>query len=300
MAFFIGVLSFNLIIWLVSWYFKKGPFQGFWAAARLALALMFTQVGIAHIIKPESLSYMIEGFVPQATLVIILTGIFEMVVPWGLLIPKFRKWTAYVLITYLVAIFPANINVAVSGLTAPGGLPSASWYTWSRLLFQPVYILWVWYAAFFHKKVKSNITFLAFLPLLSISLVSFTFKNISTYKVNVLVSNLPAKGGELYIGWYADENGFREVSKAKYKQIVKVANQKTITIPFDDIAPGTYAISTFLDQNGNGVLDKNFFGVPTEPYGFSNNVYPAMRAASYEEASFKIQSNYEIKINLKN
>ena len=299
MAFFIGVLSFNLIIWLVSWYLKKGPFQSFWVAARLALALMFTQVGIAHIIKPESLSYMIEDFVPPATLVIILTGIFEMVVPWGLLIPKFRKWTAYVLIAYLVAIFPANINVAVNGLTAPGGLPSASWYTWSRLLFQPVYIIWVWYAAFFDKKVKTMNT-LTLLPLLSIFLVSFSLPQNQIYKATVQVSNIPSKGGELYIGWYSNDNGFREVSKAKYKQKVKVTNQKTITIPFDNIVPGTYAISMFLDENGNGVLDKNFFGVPAEPYGFSNNVYPAMRAATFEEASFIIQSNYEIKINLKN
>jgi uncharacterized membrane protein len=38
----------------------------------------------------------------------------------------------------LVAMFPANIYVAVMELPAPGGLPASPWYTWSRLLFQPV------------------------------------------------------------------------------------------------------------------------------------------------------------------
>jgi uncharacterized membrane protein len=45
----------------------------------------------------------------------------------------------------LVAMFPANINVAVNKLPAPGGLPGKPWYTWSRLLFQPVNIVWIWY-----------------------------------------------------------------------------------------------------------------------------------------------------------
>jgi uncharacterized membrane protein len=45
----------------------------------------------------------------------------------------------FFLAALLVAIFPANVNVALTGASAPG-LPSAPWYTWSRLLFQPVFI----------------------------------------------------------------------------------------------------------------------------------------------------------------
>jgi uncharacterized membrane protein len=147
MAFFFGLITLQLLIWLISNYLKKGPFQSFWMAARLALPLMFTQVGLVHILQPDSLSYMINSLLPNARMIIVLTGIFEILVPWGLLFPAYRKWTAYLLIAYLVAIFPANIQVAVNGLSAPGGLPSAPWYTWSRLLFQPVYIFWVWRAA---------------------------------------------------------------------------------------------------------------------------------------------------------
>lgn len=146
MAFFFGLVSLQLVIWLISKVLKNGPFQSFWTAARLALPIMFTQVGIVHILKPDSLTYMIDSLLPNARLIIILTGIFEVLVPWGLLIPKYRKWTAYVLIGYLVVIFPANIYVALNGLSAPGGLPSAPWYTWSRLLFQPVYMYWIWRA----------------------------------------------------------------------------------------------------------------------------------------------------------
>ena len=38
------------------------------------------------------------------------------------------------------------------------------------------------------------------------------------------------------------------------------------------VKPGRYAVAAFLDANGNGRLDKNFLGLPSEPYGFSNDV----------------------------
>ena len=148
MAFLIGVLSIQILIWQVSKFLRYKPFQSFWAAARLALPIMFTQIGVVHVLNPLSLSYMIDNFVPFAEQVIILTGIFEILVPWGLLFVKIRKWAAYLLIAYLVAVFPANVNVAINGLSAPGGLPGAAWYTWSRLIFQLVYIWWIRMATF--------------------------------------------------------------------------------------------------------------------------------------------------------
>jgi uncharacterized protein (DUF2141 family) len=39
-----------------------------------------------------------------------------------------------------------------------------------------------------------------------------------------------------------------------------------------NVKPGSYAIAVFHDVNGNGQLDRNFIGLPNEPYGFSNDV----------------------------
>jgi uncharacterized protein (DUF2141 family) len=38
-----------------------------------------------------------------------------------------------------------------------------------------------------------------------------------------------------------------------------------------NVQPGRYAIAVFHDLNGNGKLDRNFIGLPQEPYGFSND-----------------------------
>jgi uncharacterized protein (DUF2141 family) len=41
---------------------------------------------------------------------------------------------------------------------------------------------------------------------------------------------------------------------------------------FEGLAPGRYAVAVFQDVNGNGELDRRPPGLPTEPYGFSNDV----------------------------
>ena len=147
MAFFAGLLSITLLIMLVTRLAGIRAFQSFWEAGRMAAAVMFIQVGIMHLTRPEELVYMIEGFIPYPTEIIILTGVTEIVLAMGLLWRRTRKMAGWLLMAQLVAVFPANIYVAVMELPAPGGLPASPWYTWSRLLFQPVFIWWVWKCA---------------------------------------------------------------------------------------------------------------------------------------------------------
>lgn len=144
MAFFIGLLSITFIIMLISRLLDKRIFQNFWDAARLSAAIMFVQVGVMHLTSPEKLVYMIVDFMPYPTELIILSGITEILFGLALLWHRTRIFAAWLLILQLLAMFPANIYVAAAELPAPGGLPANPWYTWSRLLFQPVYIWWIW------------------------------------------------------------------------------------------------------------------------------------------------------------
>ena len=41
-----------------------------------------------------------------------------------------------------------------------------------------------------------------------------------------------------------------------------------------DLPPGEFALMVYVDENGNGRLDKNFIGIPCEPLGFSNRYWP--------------------------
>lgn len=147
MAFFIQISIYWVILWVLSKFAFKEKLQSHSLKARIAFSVGFLIVGIMHIASPSSLSYMIEGFLPYSVAIVVITGVVEIIL--ALFFP-FRKWskiTGWAIIIYLIAIFPANINVAVNHLNAPGGLPSTPFYIWSRLFFQPLYILWVYYSA---------------------------------------------------------------------------------------------------------------------------------------------------------
>lgn len=58
-------------------------------------------------------------------------------------------------------------------------------------------------------------------------------------------------------------------------------------VPFPAVKPGRYAIKAFLDVNGDGKLNLNPMGMPTEPFGFSNGASPRWGEPSWAEASFE-------------
>ncbi len=104
----------------------------------------------------------------------------------------------------------------------------------------------------------------------------------------ITFTGLNKKEGKLYIGWYANAEGFREPGKAVIENVVSVKGVDSQPVVFSNVRAGTYAIAVFFDQNGNGKMDLNVLGIPKEKYGFSNNVFPLTRAATFKEAAFKV------------
>ena len=62
---------------------------------------------------------------------------------------------------------------------------------------------------------------------------------------------------------------------------------------------GTYAFKVFIDKNDNNKFDFNFFGFPKEQYGFSNDAMGVLGPPTFQEASFKLNSNTSIKTKMK-
>jgi uncharacterized protein (DUF2141 family) len=54
------------------------------------------------------------------------------------------------------------------------------------------------------------------------------------------------------------------------------------------LPPGSYALAVYQDRNGNGKLDHNMFGIPIEPYGFSNNARGVMGPPDFRDACFQV------------
>lgn len=88
-----------------------------------------------------------------------------------------------------------------------------------------------------------------------------------TLSLKVTVSGYGEKQGEVMVALYSNENNFLE-KPVKTEHTKSVSGGATDLI-IEGLEPGDYALAAYLDENGNRELDKNFIGIPTEPYGFS-------------------------------
>ncbi|KRD14742.1 hypothetical protein ASE39_16965 [Acidovorax sp. Root267] len=59
-------------------------------------------------------------------------------------------------------------------------------------------------------------------------------------------------------------------------------------VQFVGVPAGDYAVSAFLDENGNMKLDTNLFGLPTELYGFSRNARSPVGPPTFADAAFRV------------
>lgn len=114
-------------------------------------------------------------------------------------------------------------------------------------------------------------------------LLSFTVP--PTTELKVEVTRLRAEStGQLWVSVFV-ETGFLEKSvQTKSVEVNGKSAQVVFTLP-----PGTYAVSTYQDVNGNKKLDRYLVGKPKEPYGFSNNVKP-FGAPAFKDCSFELSN----------
>ena len=107
-------------------------------------------------------------------------------------------------------------------------------------------------------------------------------------ELRISVSNLTAAKGKLFIGVYDRAEGFLEVEKVVWNTTLPVTRTGVMDVVVQGLRPGVYGVACFHDLNGNGKMDMNMLGIPTEPYCFSNNVRPRFRAPTWNEAKFEV------------
>ncbi|RLM44122.1 DoxX family protein [Haloarcula sp. Atlit-47R] len=112
------------------------------------MSTLYVVAGILHFVVPELYVQIVPPVLPAPLALVYLSGVAEIGVGFGLLVPQTRSYAAWATIALLVAIFPANVYMAVSMVTIEGtggGQPSAL-VRWARLPLQGVLILWAyWY-----------------------------------------------------------------------------------------------------------------------------------------------------------
>ncbi len=101
---------------------------------------MFLTAASARLAWPDTLVAMVPEGLPLRREAVYLSGVFEAAGAVGLLVPALRRPAGLGLALLLVAVFPANVNMAVQGLRLDG-YPVAPVYLWARL---PLQIPLIW------------------------------------------------------------------------------------------------------------------------------------------------------------
>lgn len=112
---------------------------------RWLLTIFMVLAGINHFRAPDPYIAMTPDFLPAPLALVYISGVAEILGGLGLILPQTRRLAAWGLILLLLAVFPANINMAINDIPLDGrDLPT--WALWGRLPLQALLIAWAyWY-----------------------------------------------------------------------------------------------------------------------------------------------------------
>ncbi len=103
--------------------------------------------------------------------------------------------------------------------------------------------------------------------------------------LKVEVQNVRVQKGVVYVALFRSGNNFPQGKPMEGRKLDIGGNSVHTTF---SVEPGDYAIAVYHDENGNGKMDKRMFGIPKEPYGFSNNYRPTMSAPKFGDCKFSV------------
>jgi len=113
------------------------------------MGVLYVVAGVMHFVVPDVYAQIVPPVFPRPLALVYLSGVAEIVLGVGVLLPRTRRYAAWGLVFLLVAIFPANVymathDVVLEGVPAWASRPSDA-ATWARLPLQLVLVGWAWW-----------------------------------------------------------------------------------------------------------------------------------------------------------
>ena len=113
----------------------------------------------------------------------------------------------------------------------------------------------------------------------------------------IQVSNIKKTQGFIVVSIFNNKKDYLIDEKA-YRKVRIPVDQQALSCVFTNLPQGHYSVALYHDVNGDGVCNRNLFGIPKEPYAFSNNKKPIISAPSFEETHFKFKHTQHIEVRL--
>ena len=109
----------------------------------------------------------------------------------------------------------------------------------------------------------------------------------SAARISVTIQGVHSAQGSVFVGLYATPSKFLNGTQNDAMRRVP-ASTGPITVVFDNLPAGTYAVGAYHDENGNEHLDTNFLGLPEEGYALSNGVRAVTSKPTFQQAAFTV------------
>jgi uncharacterized protein (DUF2141 family) len=113
----------------------------------------------------------------------------------------------------------------------------------------------------------------------------------------VRVEGITSAKGEIGCALHSESEKF-PMGSTPIQQLWLPAESPVTICTFKNAAPGKVAVAASQDLNGNKKVDTNFVGIPTEPWGVSNNVRPSLRAPRFSEAAIVMPDKGDLQITI--
>lgn len=135
-----------------------------------------------------------------------------------------------------------------------------------------------------------------YLILLIASIFSFS----QSHNLEIEIPNVDEEG-IIYIAIYDNAKDFDSGNNSPEIMALNIIEPINVGLynKTVDLKKGTYGVKVLIDTNGNADIDLNFFGLPKEQFGFSNNVLGLFGAPKFIQASFELNKDKKIIINLR-
>jgi len=117
----------------------------------------------------------------------------------------------------------------------------------------------------------------------------------SAHRLTVEIDGARSNDGQVAAALYDQAGSWLKTARAGQR----TAAASHVTLVFDDLPDGRYAVSAMHDENASQSLDSNPFGMPTEPYGFSRDARGRMGPPSFDDAVIELQGDTTVHIQLR-
>jgi uncharacterized protein (DUF2141 family) len=118
------------------------------------------------------------------------------------------------------------------------------------------------------------------------------------YTITVHIIGLRSDKGKLYLSLYHSASGYPKDASAAYRlSSAPISGGKSV-ITLEAVPGGVYAMACYHDENDNGKIDNNLFGIPKEGTGASNNARGSWGPPKFDDAKFALDSDTTLTIKI--